>query len=91
MKVKCVNASNVRLTLDKVYEVLYNGKEDYQVRDDEGAELCFLKRRFEVVDDATQLPAPSPTPTQVVAPIEPPFDFNAYNSTLPGGVRLRRY
>jgi len=47
----------------------------------------FAKRFIELPSNTqSQIVAPTPTPVVMVAPVVKPFDFDAYNRTLPGKI-----
>lgn len=84
-RVKCVNNYTVPqvLTVGKVYEVIHEGKEYYQVKDDDGIESHYTKNRFEVVSDEVVNPTTQAAPTSPPTPQAPPFDFDKYNGITP--------
>lgn len=71
MEIRCINAENYKLTVDKIYQAEPDGRDFYKLLNDNNIGVRYHKRLFE--DDATTTPdRPQPAPARPVAPPPPP-------------------
>lgn len=86
-RVRCIDNTDTdgELTLGEIYNAYKSDRHYYYL---EGDEDGWYKSRFEVVEEGEAVEEASPTTDQpdlpsVPAPA-PTFDFDTYNSTIPG-------
>jgi len=71
MEIRCINAENYKLTVDKIYQAELDGRDFYKLLNDNNIGVRYHRRLFEVSAAATP-GRPQPAPARPVTPPPPP-------------------
>lgn len=83
MRVRCIDDNDIQagtLTFDKEYDVIAEDSFSYRIKRDDGEIVCFLKYRFEVVEDEVNYVDPTPVQSSIPERCDLKVDNPSYSS-----------